>query len=44
MSATVPTPSTCVSAKMMNITLPAALTPAIAASPKCATKYKSIRK
>jgi hypothetical protein len=44
MSATVPTPSTCVIAMMMNIALPAVLTPAIAASPSCATKYRSTKK
>ena len=43
-SVTVPTPSTCVNASTMNMTLPAAPTPASAASPKRATKYKSTRK
>jgi hypothetical protein len=42
-SATVPTPSTWVSARMMNMTLPAALTPATAASPRRATKYRSTK-
>ncbi len=37
-SVTVPTPSICVSANTRNITLPAALTPASAASPRPATK------
>jgi hypothetical protein len=43
-SATVPTPSTWVRANTMNMTLPAAPTPAMAASPKPATKYRSIKK
>src|SRR3546814_14013802 len=36
-----PTPSTWVSAITRNWALPAALTPAIAVSPSCATKYRS---
>src|SRR5438046_226011 len=40
-SATVPTPSTCISALMRNPALPAAATPATAASPALATKYRS---
>ena len=42
-SAIVPTPSTWVSASTMNMTLPAALTPATAASPNSATKYRSTK-
>ncbi|MHC2267471.1 hypothetical protein ACVILJ_002854 [Bradyrhizobium diazoefficiens] len=40
-SATVPTPSTCISALMRKPALPAAATPATAASPSPDTKYKS---
>src|SRR5262249_45747343 len=40
-SATVPTPSTCMNPLMRNPALPAAATPATAASPSPATKYRS---
>ncbi len=43
-SAIAPTPSVCVTAITTNIAMPAAPTPASAASPSCATKYRSIRK
>src|SRR5258708_7178221 len=41
-SATVPTLNTCISALMRNPALPAAATPATAASPRPETKYRSI--
>ena len=43
-SATVPAPSICVSARITNVTVPALLTPAMAASPRRDTKYRSTRK
>ena len=43
-SATVPTLRICVSASTTNQTLPAAPTPAIAASPSFETKYRSTKK
>src|SRR5580765_1538546 len=43
-SATVPTPSICVRARITNPAVPALLTPAMAASPRRETKYRSTRK
>src|SRR5882762_7877362 len=43
-SATVPTPSTCESASTRKLRFPAEPTPAIAASPRRPTKYRSTRK